>query len=475
MFPPYSTELAHHYCLDVISKINNGQFLLKQVAKESLERKNQGVMIGTLVCWNQNKKQREVLVAVSGIAKKLEIPESIFSGTTNYKVVPDIANAKKISEALQKNDFQIHQLTYEINDLQKSLSDDSKKNSEFQNQITKQIQTISSQRTKLTDASLKKVFSLYKFTSINHKKVSLNQIIKERNGKLPPTGTGDCCAPKLLSYAFQKKLIPVSLDEVYYGQNTKNKENGKSYPPCDDRCGIILPHLLGLKILYVDSQIIVVDKPSMLLSVPGKTEDKQDCVVSRVKTFIPNLQIQQPSVHRLDMETSGILVLALTENAHKNLSQQFATQKVQKKYEAVLDGIIEKSEGECAPKKGETEGEIQLKFRVDLENRPHQIYDEEYGLLGITKWKKLGLETYIEPITKAKKKVTRIEFIPVTGRTHQLRLAASHKKGLGLPIIGDSLYGTCNSKQRLLLHAKELSFYHPTSNKLMHFQSKPEF
>ncbi|MBO5117935.1 MAG: RluA family pseudouridine synthase, partial [Treponema sp.] len=117
----------------------------------------------------------------------------------------------------------------------------------------------------------------------------------------------------------------------------------------------------------------------------------------------------------------------------------------------------------------------QLKFRVDLENRPHQIYDEEYGLLGITKWKKLGLETYIEPITNAKKKVTRIEFIPVTGRTHQLRLAASHKKGLGLPIIGDSLYGTCNAKQRLLLHAKELSFYHPTSNKLMHFYSKPEF
>ena len=113
MFPPYSTELAHHYCLDVISKINNGQFFLKQVAKESLERKNQGVMIGTLVCWNQNKKQREVLVAISGIAKKLEIPESIFSGTTNYKVVPDIANAQKISEALQKNDFQIHQLTYE--------------------------------------------------------------------------------------------------------------------------------------------------------------------------------------------------------------------------------------------------------------------------------------------------------------------------------------------------------------------------
>lgn len=475
MFPPYSTELAHHYCLDVISKINNGQFLLKQVAKESLERKNQGVMIGTLVCWNQNKKQREVLVAVSGIAKKLEIPKSFINVDTKYTVVPDIANAQKISEALQKNDFQIHQLTYQINDLQKSLSDDSKTNSEFQNQITKQIQTISSQRTKLTDASLKKVFSLYKFTSINHKKVSLNQIIKERNGKLPPTGTGDCCAPKLLSYAFQKKLIPVSLDEVYYGQNTKNKENGKSYPPCDDRCSIILPHLLGLKILYVDSQIIVVDKPSMLLSVPGKTEDKQDCVVSRVKTFIPNLQIQQPSVHRLDMETSGIFVLALTENAHKNLSQQFATQKVQKKYEAVLDGIIEKSEGECAPKKGETEGELQLKFRVDLENRPHQIYDEEYGLLGITKWKKLGLETYIEPITKAKKKVTRIEFIPVTGRTHQLRLAASHKKGLGLPIIGDSLYGTCNSKQRLLLHAKELSFYHPTSNKLMHFQSKPEF
>lgn len=475
MFPPYSTELAHHYCLDVISKINAGQFLLQHVAKESLERKNQGVMIGTLVCWNKIKKQREVLVAVSGIAKKLIIPETFSNGATKYKVVPDIANAEEISEALQKNDFQIHKFTYQINDLQKSLNEDSKINSENQSQIKNQIQNLTSQRTKLTDASLKKVFSLYKFTSINQKKISLNQIIKERNGKLPPTGTGDCCAPKLLSYAFSKKLVPISLDEVYFGQNTKNKENGKSYPPCDERCGIILPYLLGLKILYKDSQIIVVEKPSMLLSVPGKTEDKQDCVVSRVKTFIPNLQIQQPSVHRLDMETSGILVLALTENAHKNLSQQFATQKVKKKYEAVLDGIIEKSEGECAPKKGELEGEIQLKFRVDINNRPHQIYDEENGLLGITKWKKLGIETYIEPITNAKKKVTRIEFIPVTGRTHQLRLAASHKKGLGLPIIGDSLYGTCNSKQRLLLHAKELSFYHPTSNKLMHFCSKPEF
>ena len=469
MFSPYSTELAHHYCLDVISKINDGQFSLKQVAKESLERKNQGVMIGTLVCWNESKQKREVLVAVSGIAKKLEIP----SNFSEYKVVPDIANSEKISQALQKNDFEIHQLTYQINDLQDSLHQHQKNQIQYQTNTT--IDQLVKKRTKLTDASLKKVFSLYRFTTINYQKVSLNQIIKERKGKLPPTGIGDCCAPKLLSYAFSKKLIPISLDEVYFGQNTKNKENGKSYPPCDERCGILLPYLLGLKILYIDSQIIVVDKPSMLLSVPGRTEDKQDCVVSRVKKFIPNLQIQQPSVHRLDMETSGILVLALTEQAHKNLSIQFATQKVSKKYEAVLDGIIEKSNGQLAPKKGETEGEIQLKFRVDLENRPHQIYDEENGLLGITKWKKLGVETYIEPITNNKKKVTRIEFIPVTGRTHQLRLAASHKKGLGLPIIGDSLYGTCNSKQRLLLHAKELSFYHPTSNKLMHFCSKPEF
>ena len=178
MFPPYSTELAHHYCLDVISKINDGQFFLKQVAKESLERKNQGVMIGTLVCWNQKKKQREVLVAVSGIAKKLEIPESSGQTFIKYTVVPDIANSQKISEALQKNDFQIHQLTYQINDLQKSLTEDSKINSKIQNQI----QSLSSQRTKLTDASLKKVFSLYKFTSINHKKVTPNRIIKDRNG-----------------------------------------------------------------------------------------------------------------------------------------------------------------------------------------------------------------------------------------------------------------------------------------------------
>ena len=475
MFPPYGQELAHHYCLDVISKINDGHFLLKQVSKESVERKNQGVMIGTLVCWNKPKKKRLVLVAVSGIAKKLEIPESKKS---EYIIVPDIANALKISAALQKNDFQIHQLTYQINDLQKLLIEKSNCNADFVDflQIKNKIELLTNQRTKLTDQSLKKVFYLYRFHTINHTKISLNQIIKERANKLPPTGTGDCCAPKLLSYAFSKKLIPISLDEVYFGQNTKNKENGKSYPPCDERCGILLPYLLGLKVLYKDSQIIVVEKPSMLLSVPGKTEDKQDCVVSRVKTFLPfDLQISQPSVHRLDMETSGLLVLALTEQAHKNLSIQFASQKVYKVYEAVLDGIIEKSNGKLAPKNGQTEGQIQLKFRVDLENRPYQIYDEENGLLGITKWKKLGVETYISPFTKEKRKVTRVEFEPITGRTHQLRLASSHANGLGLPIIGDSLYGTCQQGERLLLHAKYLEFLHPTSNKKMQFYSKPDF
>lgn len=460
MYPPFPQELARYYCKLLVSHIESNKIELEQVAQESVERSGQGVMLGCLVCWDKSAEKRVVLATVSGNAKRLR--QISFDNNKPFLFVPNLVTNLQIESALKEYDLQIHELTSEINS--NILSE-------------KEKQQLIQKRTSFTDVSLRRVFELYEFTCIGNKKKSLTQIIQNRK-KLVPTGTGDCCAPKLLSYAFEKEYEIISMDEIFYGSNTKNKENGKSYPPCDERCGIVLPYMLGLNILYRDSHIIVINKPSMLLSVPGRGEDKQDCAVNRIKKLFPDC-IEQPSVHRLDMETSGILIFALTQEAHKNLSIQFENGLVHKKYIALLEGVLEKSEGEAVKgKKLDSRldsGTIALKFRLDPDNRPHQIYDEENGKLGITEWKRLNTETFVNPVTKVRKVVTRIEFSPKTGRTHQLRLAASHKKGLGLPILGDSLYGKCSEGERLMLHAFEIEFCHPVSGKRMYFNCPAEF
>lgn len=209
----------------------------------------------------------------------------------------------------------------------------------------------------------------------------------------------------------------------------------------------------GLNVLHTDPLFVVVDKPSGLLSVPGKGEANQDCVVSRVKAMFPE-SIDQPSVHRLDQDTSGLLVLALTEEAHRNLSMQFMDRLVGKRYVALLDGEVK-----------ENGGIIELAFRLDPDNRPHQVYDPERGKMGVTRWRKLSVENG----------QTRVEFMPHTGRTHQLRLHSAHEKGLGFPIVGDRLYGTGTGPGQLKLHASTLRFRHPESRKPMEFVSEPPF
>jgi len=210
---------------------------------------------------------------------------------------------------------------------------------------------------------------------------------------------------------------------------------------------------MEIEILYSDDDIVVVSKPGGLLSVPGRGPDKLDSVSTRLKTIF-NSMIEQPSVHRLDMYTSGLMVYAITKEAHKHLSQQFANRSTQKTYLALLEGSLEKEQGE-----------IRLAFRLDPDNRPYQVYDPEQGKLGITEWKRLAGST--TPIA--------VEFKPITGRTHQLRLHAAHPKGLHAPIIGDSLYGNGQDGDQMMLHATKLSFAHPATEAPMHFSSPPPF
>ncbi|MBT8037696.1 MAG: RluA family pseudouridine synthase [Verrucomicrobiae bacterium] len=208
-----------------------------------------------------------------------------------------------------------------------------------------------------------------------------------------------------------------------------------------------------LDILYCDPAFVVVNKMSGMLSVPGRGPDRVDSVVDRVKRMFPGC-IEHPAPHRLDMDTSGLMVVALTAEAHRHLSIQFQDRLTKKRYVALLEGVLD---GKM--------GTIELPFRLDVENRPLQIYDEVHGKMGTTHWEKVAVEG----------SDTRVSFVPVTGRTHQLRLHASHEKGLGIPIVGDPFYGNGTGPGLMKLHACELSFAHPVTGEPMAFESAPDF
>jgi len=208
-----------------------------------------------------------------------------------------------------------------------------------------------------------------------------------------------------------------------------------------------------LDIVYADRKIVVVNKPSGLLSVPGRGPENQDCVVTRVQKMFPECR-KFPTVHRLDMDTSGLLVLGLTARAVRELVEQFQKRLVKKRYIALLDGIV----------KGDS-GVIEMAFRLDPYNRPYQVYDPIHGKLGITHWRKLGIEDG----------KTRVEFTPHTGRTHQLRVHSAHPQGLGCPIVGDRLYGSGTAPGQLKLHAGYLCFEHPKTKEVMEFEIEPLF
>ena len=370
--------------------------------------------------------------------------------------VRPIVSAEKINAALLENDARIHTLTDKINALKCARNAGGSKYSVQTDEEKRYV----SERAALTKKSLLRVYELYSFHCADGTTRKLLEICRK---KLPPTGTGDCCAPKLLDFAFSNGLLPVSMAETFCGGETAHKVSGRRYPPCDERCALILPAMLGLNIIYRDFSIIVVNKQSGVLSVPGRGPEKQDCIVNRVKRLFPGC-ITQPAVHRLDMETSGLMVLAFTEEAHRNLNRQFEKREVQKEYIALVDGIIP------AP-----DGQTELFFRVDVDNRPHQIWDDVHGKKAVTEWHVVRTENYVSPADGTERTVTRVRFIPHTGRTHQLRLAAADSHGFGKPIVGDTLYGTCATGERLMLHARRLCFTHPVTGKPMEFTSEPDF
>jgi tRNA pseudouridine32 synthase/23S rRNA pseudouridine746 synthase len=290
----------------------------------------------------------------------------------------------------------------------------------------------------------------------------------------PPGGSGDCAAPKLLTRAFALGGRPLALAEFWWGGSPPGggRQHGVFYPACRGRCAKILPFMLdgldcepapdvGIEsvsddapwVVHEDQSILVVEKPCGLLSVPGRGPRRKDSVEYRLQQRAGFEDDTWPRlVHRLDVATSGLLIAAKHKPAYVALQRQFSTRAIDKRYEALVCGSVA---GEA--------GVIELALARDLDDRPRQIHDPVRGKPALTRWRVLerGVET------------TRVALYPKTGRTHQLRLHASHPDGLGAPIVGDLLYGFGGS--RLMLHAASVGFVHPGTGEPLEFSSTCPF
>lgn len=334
--------------------------------------------------------------------------------------------------------------------------------------ITK-IETMKIERKKRSATLQRKLFEQFQILNARGETKDLCRIFAQTIQKFPPAGAGECAAPKLLQYAYKHQLKPIAMAEFWWGDSPKAeiRHHGYYYPACKGKCEPILKHMLQgleveenpllkkhyheipLEIVYEDNYLVVVNKPAGMLSVPGKGEI--DSVYQHIKTLYPDAT-GPLIVHRLDMATSGVLLIAKNKKVHQHLQAQFKNRMIKKRYIALLDGKI--------PSK---EGTITLPLRMNPLDRPRQIVDHEHGKTAITLYRVLNEQ----------EGRTLIAFYPLTGRTHQLRVHAAHPEGLHCPIRGDELYG--RKADRLYLHAESLEFVHPITKKIIFVEKKSNF
>lgn len=322
-----------------------------------------------------------------------------------------------------------------------------------------QIEELKEKRRRMSKDLQIKLFDQFVIYNARKEKCCLNDLFAP---KLPPSGAGECCAPKLLQYAYQNNLQPLCMAEFWMGKSPKDivRVEGEFYPACVSKCKPILDFmLLGLNvepnpiatqsvdekidIVYEDDYLIVVNKKSGMLSAPGLVGGISVEEILQKKYPLNKIKV----AHRLDMATSGLLLVAKNEKVYKNLQCQFANRNVKKRYFAILDGIVE-----------QMSGEVSLPLSPDWNNRPCQKVDYENGKSALTKYEVIA-------VSDGK---TMVWFYPQTGRTHQLRLHSAHPNGLNAPIIGDQLYG--KPSDRLCLVAQKITFRHPISEKEMTFE-----
>lgn len=320
------------------------------------------------------------------------------------------------------------------------------------------------QRKEMSDKLQRWLFEQYDMMNARGEHRNLCDIFAATVQGVPPSGAGDCCAPKLLQYAYENGMHPVCMAEFWWGRSPKSevRHHFHYYPACRSKCKPILefmlqgldvdpnPHdmkgeTLPLKIVFEDDSMIVVSKPSGMLSMPGLVD--RASVVDVLREEYGFTGFLMPA-HRLDMDTSGLLVVARSEKALRELHRQFAERQVKKRYAAQLEGEI----------KMPRHGLISLPLAADLADRPRQVVDHDRGKTAVTEYEVVRIEGG----------KTYISLFPHTGRTHQLRVHCAHAGGLALPIVGDKLYGH-HSDCRLMLHAEYIAFRHPVTGKYMQF------
>ena len=407
------------------------------------------------------------------------------------------------------------------------------------------LKSLQRKRKQMSDELQRWLFSAYRMLNAKGEERDLIDIFREYTHAMPPAGAGDCCAPKLLQYAYLHHLRPVCMAEFWWGESPASeiRHHLHYYPACRSKCLPILTHMLkGLdvapnplakkrhtaepRVLYADEYIMVVDKPAGMLSVPGKAESvrsefSDSANISVEEYFANNSKLKTQNskflkaAHRLDMDTSGLLVLARTEEAYVELQRQFASRETVKCYEAVLSGVPKHIVGgygipavaianscshlyfygqglrqECRSLlrlepfaiqfAKYSSGCISLPLIADINDRPRQRVDMEHGkpaltLYNIVEVRAVDANTAVAYTTKkVDKRRTLVHLYPKTGRTHQLRVHCAHPLGLACPILGDPLYGT-ERADRMYLHAAELTFRHPVTGETMHFLSPSGF
>ena len=334
----------------------------------------------------------------------------------------------------------------------------------------KQIQELKTERKVRSAALQQQLFEQFRMLNYRGEVITLCDIFEQTVHKTPPAGAGECAAPKLLQQAYLHHWKPIAMAEFWWGNSPRNevRHHGYYYPACKGKCEPILQHMLQgleveanpmqqeaeqgnekLNIVYEDQWLLIINKPAGMLSVPGK--ERQTSIYDLARKAYP--EAEGPMiVHRLDMATSGLLIIAKDKKTHQHLQAQFKNRSIRKKYIALLDGIVP-----------EDEGTIELSLCPNPLDRPRQMVDTQYGKPAITYYQ----------VLERTDKYTRIAFYPHTGRTHQLRVHAAHPSGLHCPIIGDELYG--KKDKRLYLHAESIEFTHPVNGQSMCITKKADF
>lgn len=391
-------------------------------------------------------------------------------------------NPEEEAEMVKESQF----MKAELRRLKKSLSEKTSLETEYE-AYQADILSLKQLRKTLSDALQQWLFSQFRMQNHEGESKDLLEIFRDAALRdypqatiatsriaalkmVPPAGSGECCEPKLLQYAYSLGYKPLQMAMFWWGESPKEeiRHHLHFYPACNGKCKPILQWMLPastfepaavdlslynkVETLYEDREIAVIHKPEGLLSVPGK-DAAQTSVYALMRSKYP--EATGPLiVHRLDMSTSGVMMIAKTEFAYHRLQKAFLNHQIQKKYVAIISGKV-------IPEKGI----ISLPLMPDYLDRPRQIVDHELGKEAITEYEVL------EPVDDSH---LRIALYPKTGRTHQLRVHCAHQEGLNAPILGDPLYGN-EKAARLHLHAEEITFEHPLTGKKMTITRKADF